>query len=122
MTIKNIMEIREIFAKRKNEIYSVSSGLKIARFLKKTEDVEAFFRARQRRLFEECVEKDENGAFVAADGGYRLRPEKTEAYQSGMRELYEEETEETISFSEKDAEEMKLSVVELHAILEFMEV
>ena len=122
MTVKNIMEIREIFTKRKNEVYSVSSGLKIARFLKKTEDVEAFFHARQKRLFEECVEKDENGAFVAAEGGYRLRPDKTEAYQNGMQELYEEKTEETISFSEKDAEEMKLSVVELRTILEFMEV
>lgn len=122
MTIKNIMEIREIFTKRKNEVYSVSLGLKIARFLKKTEDVGAFFHARQKRLFEECVEKDENGAFVAADGGYRLRPEKTEAYQNGMRELFEEETEEMISFSEKDAEEMRLSLDELHAILECMEV
>lgn len=122
MTVKNIMEIRGIFAKRKNEVYSVSLGLKIVRFLKKTEDVEAFFHARQKRIFEECVEKNENGAFVAAEGGYKLRPDKTESYQNGMRALYEEKTEETISFSEKDAEEMKLSVDELHAILEFMEV
>ena len=122
MTIKNIMEIREIFTKRKNEVYSVSSGLKIARFLKKTEDVEKFFHMRQKRLFEECVEKNENGTFVVTEGGYKLRDDKTDAYQIGMRELYEEETEETISFSETDAVELKLTVDELRAILEFTEV
>jgi len=122
MTVKDIMEIRGIFARRKNEVYSVSLGLKIVRFLKRTEDVEAFYHARQERIFEECVEKDENGAFIPASGGYKLRADKVEVYREKMRELHEEQIEDVISFSEKEIGEMKLTVEELHMISDLLEV
>ena len=122
MTVKDIMEIRGIFAKRKHEIYSVSLGLKIVRFLKRTEDVEAFYLARQEKIFEECLAKDENGAYIPASGGYKLRADKIEEYQKKLLELHEEMAEETISFSEKDAEALKLSVDELRIVSEFLEV
>ena len=122
MTVKDIMEIRGIFARRKNEVYSVSLGLKIVRFLKKTEDVEAFYLARQERVFEECVEKDENGAYIPASGGYKLRTDKVEVYRKKMSELHEEQIEDVISFSEEDAEALKLSVEELRIVSEFLEV
>lgn len=122
MTVKDIMEIRGIFAKRRREVYSVSLGLKIVRFLKKTEDVEAFYLARQEKIFEECLEKDENGAYIPASGGYKLRADKIEEYQKKLLELHGERTEDTVSFSEEDAEALKLSVEELRIVSEFLEV
>jgi hypothetical protein len=122
MTVKDIMEIRGIFAKRRREVYSVSLGLKIVRFLKKTEDVEAFYLARQEKIFEECLEKDENGAYIPVSGGYKLRADKIEEYQKKLLELHGERTEDTVSFSEEDAEALKLSVEELRIVSEFLEV
>ncbi len=122
MNVKSIMDIRRIFAKRKDAVYSVSLGLKIVRFLKKTEEIEAFFYERHKRILDKCVEKDENGDFVEAPGGYKLHSARIGEYEDEMRELCEEMTEERISFTEKDTEELKLTLEEFCVISDYLEV
>ena len=122
MTIKNIMEIRGIFEKRRGEVYSFPLALKIVRFLESTRTVEALFHERLLRIFDECVEKDENGAFIPASGGYKLRAEKVKEYEEKRAELEEGMTEDAISFSSEEVMELKLTIDELLAVTDFLEV
>lgn len=122
MNVKSIIEIRGIFEKRRGEVYSFPLALKIVRFLESTKTVDALFRERMIRILDECVEKDEVGDFVPAAGGYKLRTEKIKDYEEKKRELEEEMTEDTIFFSEKEIEELRLTVDELFAASAYLEV
>lgn len=121
MKVKSIIELRKIFGARRAEVYSVSLALKIIKFIKATETDAQFYSERMRRIAESCLQKDCDGKYVSAPGGYRIEAGKENEYFSSVSELDEAETEADISFSLSEAEEMKLTLEELRIISEFID-
>lgn len=116
------MVLRSIFAKRKNEIFSVRLSLKLLKFKKATEAEAEIYAERYKRILFACAQTDESGAFArSGDGGILLKPTRAEDYRSQMQELDEAESDVMISITEEEAEEMKLTLDEMEIIMNFIE-
>ena len=122
MKIKDIMNLRSVFAKRRNEVLSVRLSLKLLKFKKATEAEAEIYAERLKRILHACAEVDESGAFVrSGEGGIVLKTGRREEYCSQMQELEETETDVMISITEAEAEEMKLTLEEMEIVVNFME-
>ena len=121
MKFNDIMILRSIFSKRKNEIFSVRLSLKLLKFKKATEAEAEIYAERMKRILHACAEVDESGAFVrSGEGGILLKPSRAEDYRSQMQELDDAESDVVFSISEAEAEELKLTLEEFEGILEFI--
>ena len=115
------MVLRSIFAKRKNEVFSVRLSLKLLKFKKATEAEADLYAERYKRILQSCAQTDESGAFArSGDGNILLKKTRTEDYCSQLQELDEAESDVAFSLTEAEAEEMKLTLEEFEVILDFI--
>ena len=122
MRFGDIMILRSIFAKRKNEVLGVRLSLKLLKFKKATEAEAELYAERYKRILFACAQTDESGAFArSGEGGILLNPSRAEEYRSQMQELDDAESDVVFSISEAEAEELKLTLEEFESILEFIQ-
>lgn len=121
MKFNDIMILRSVFSKRKNEVFSVRLSLKLLRFKKATEAEAELYAERYKRILFACAQTDERGAFArSGEGGILLKPSRAEEYRSQMQELDDAESDVVFYISEAEAEELKLTLEEFESILEFI--
>lgn len=121
MRLCDIMALRRIFEKRKNEILSVRLSIKLLKFKNATEAEAEIYTARVVRILQACAQTDENGNFLRSDdGGILLKKTRAEDYHNQMKELDESESDVDFCLTNEEAEEMKLTLEEFEVILDFI--
>ncbi len=121
MKLNKIMSIRRIFNEHLNEKLSVNLSYKIMKFMKASDNEDAFYSAEMQKLIEEFAEKDKDGKLIRQGNGVKIMPEKIKECQQTAEKLNETEIEKpNINFTIEELGELKLSVSEMYVLDEII--
>ena len=122
MKITNLIQIRKIISRHADKKISTALAYKMMKFMKASDNDEAFYNEKIREIIEKYGEKDENGQIVCIESGVSLVQTTIDECKSKIYELDGTEIDvPNIKFSLAELEQLKLSMNELFIIDELIE-
>ncbi len=121
MKLNQLINIRKIFNEHSQEKLSVPLAYKMMKFIKATEEDNAFYDERIKAIIELYAVKDEKGKPVTEGGGIKIVESSIAQCNKEVMELSDHEVEAPkITFTLSELTELKLSASEMYALDEII--
>lgn len=121
MKLVELIFARETILKYSNEKLSAKLAYKFMKFIKTTENEEAFLKQRITDIINEYGDKDTNGNIEVLDKGVKIKQGRILECKKAINELYDTEIDAPrIKFSLLELQELQLSMKEMSSLERFI--
>lgn len=122
MELRNLMRARGVFLSHANDKVFAKVAYKMVKFIKASEDEEAFYNTKFKDLIETYAERDSNGKCITdKNGNIKIDPKKIQECREAVDELERTDVEAPqITFTPDELSGLKLSMSEMFALDEII--
>lgn len=121
MKIFELIKARQVFEEISQQKLPISIAWKISKFLSKIDTDYKFYAERMAEIIREYSLKDDKGAPIQEDGGFKINPELKEECVQKVQELEAVEIEiPDITFTLEELKDISFSPAELKTISAFV--
>lgn len=121
MKIQQLLAARKVFTSRIGDKLPPAVAYKIMKFLKASDNEEAFYNDRLYKIFESYGVKDSKGVLKVADGKINILPDKVEECQAQIDELDKTEVDTpNLALRIDELSPFSLSIVEMATLDDFI--
>lgn len=121
MKLYNLVKARKIISSKGQSHIPAKLAYKTMKFLKSTENDEAFYNSRIFEILESYGARDEKEVLIIRDGGIQIKQDKIAKCERDIRELGDTETDCHIKFNLADLDLLDLTMEEVFALEEIIE-
>lgn len=121
MKIKNLLTARNVIFQHKDDKIPSSLAYKLMKFLKASDNDEAFYNEKLKALIEEYSIRESDGKIKMVNGNFAIQPSKIDVFNKEAEELRNTEVDiPQIKFSIKELEPIHLSIADIYSLDELI--